>query len=187
MPKFTEVFSTTAKVVLALVIISVVVGLTLSGFGGLGAAFHSPPADSEQTEADSISSRIPKTTWDRGIAKAIREHCIIDGMDEKEVIQSFGEPTEKRVVRRYGSNGNTETWWTWKLPSGNCLKYDGDKCAEQEDRDRIVRFTLNGHVFKEWAGCKDLDNQRRRVTDCGKKPNVNGDGSPCDPYSGDLF
>ena len=187
MAEFREVFSTTAKVVLALIIISAVIGSVWWGLGGLGAAVHSPPIDSTQRLADEISTGMPKTSWDRGVAKAIREHCIVDGMSEAEVIQSFGEPTEKQAIGHAGIVGTTETWWTWKLPPGDCLKYDGDKCAERVERNRTVRFTLNGHVFREFWGCKDLDNKPRKVTDCSKKPRVNSYGLSCDPYSGDLF
>jgi len=180
MAEFGEVFSTTAKVVLALIIISGVIGLVWWGLGGLGAAMHTPPVDQAQVSADEIITRMPKTTWDRGVAIAIGAHCIVDGMSEKEVLQSFGEPTEKQDF-------GTERDWIGNLPPGDCLKYDGDKCAEQVKRQRTVRFTVNGHVFREFWGCKDLDGKPRKVTDCSKKPKVNSYGLACNPYSGDLF
>jgi hypothetical protein len=150
MATFGDVFSTTAKVILALLIISAIGALAIKMLGGLGDAVRSPQIDQAQESADEIRNKMPQTRWAKGVAKAIKEHCVTDGMSEAEVVQSLGAPTEKR-------NYTGESEWTWKLAPGECQQYEGDNCLKREERRRTIQLTAKGNVFKEGWGCISLD------------------------------
>jgi hypothetical protein len=161
MAQFKDVFSTTLKVLLALLIISAVLGvgfLFLGGvIGGLASIAKSPSPttttenDVREDEADAIRTTMPKSLWDAGIARAVKKHCYTEGMSKEEVAQALGEPTQKTDHTSVGDD------WTWRLPSGKCLKYDGDKCAEQEKREKVIFFTPKGNVYLEGTSCRTIN------------------------------
>jgi hypothetical protein len=93
MAKFGDVFSTTGKVVLALVIISVGIGLTFEALGGLGNVVRSPQIDQYQIYADETRTGMPTTNWEKGLGRAVKEHCVTDGMSGEEVVRRWGEPS----------------------------------------------------------------------------------------------
>jgi len=146
------------KVLLALLIISVVIGLGAAILSGLGSVVGSPPASTDketdiyETEADTLRTMMPKSAWDEGIARAVKKHCFTHGMNKEEVVRALGEPTKKE-----DHSYNGESTWTWKLPPGKCLKYDGDKCVEQEERDQTIYFTANGNVRLAVDGCQTVN------------------------------
>jgi hypothetical protein len=161
MAQFKDVFSTTLKVFLALVIISAAIGVAFLFLGGLGSVVTSTSTNASstktevnkyQTAADAIRTSMPKKTWDKGLAKAVSKHCYTDGMNKEEVARALGEPTKKEDHAYDG-----ESTWSWQLAPGKCLKYDGDKCAEQEERKTVVYFSANGNVYLEGNSCKTLD------------------------------
>jgi hypothetical protein len=152
MATFGDVFSTTAKVILALLIISAVSAVAIKMLGGAVDAVRSPQIDQVQESADETRNKMPQTRWAKGVAKAIKEHCVTDGMSEAEVLQSLSAPTEK--TNYDGGEGGA---WTWKLPAGECLQYEGDNCVKREERHRTIQFTAKGNVFKEGWGCISLD------------------------------
>jgi len=158
MAQFKDVFSTTLKVFLALLIISAVIGVAGLILGGLGSAVNSPSVstktetDTHQTDADALRTTMPKKTWDRGVGKAVKKHCFTEGMNKEEMVQALGEPTKKED---YAYSG--ESTWTWQLPSGKCLKYDGNKCIEQEERRKTIYFTTKGNVYLQGSSCQTLN------------------------------
>ncbi len=162
MAQFKDVFSTTLKVLLALVLISAALGIGVLFLGGVIAGLGSKSApvststaksdnDARADEADSIRTTMPKSLWDAGMARAIAHHCYTDGMSEEEVAQALGEPASKAD---YGIRGAS---WTWQLPSGKCLRYDGDKCIQHETREKIIFFTAKGNVNLDGAACQTLN------------------------------
>jgi hypothetical protein len=158
MAQFKDVFSTTAKVLGALVIISVVVGLGFLFLGGLGSALapavsNSPARDAKPVEKDaedSLRTAMPRSVWDRGVARAVKHHCYVPGMNQEEVVRALGEPTQKSDMGDHGSD------WMWKLPPGKCVKYDGDKCVEQETKEGRVSFTPSGNVNYAVDACETI-------------------------------
>jgi len=157
MAAFKDVFSTTLKVFLALVIISTILGIGYvvvvgigAGVSSTGSSTQSNPFDPYDTRADAVRTRMPRTVWDKAIAKAIKRHCYIEGMSKQEIAQALGEPTEKQGY----SSGDT---WTWQLPPGKCVKYDGDKCVEQEKPHKVIFFSPNGNARLASSMCETLD------------------------------
>jgi hypothetical protein len=155
--QFKDVFSTTAKVILALVIISALVGVGFLVLGGLGGTLmpasstsSTRAATAEEDAADALRATMPKSMWDRGIARAVKHHCFVSGMNQEEVVRALGEPTQKTDLGDYGSD------WTWQLPPGKCLKYDGDKCVEQEKNEPRIAFTRKGSLHYATDGCETL-------------------------------
>lgn len=152
MAQFSEVFSTTAKVVGALVIISAIGGIGYFVLGAAGSAVTSPKK-SEATHtaaadylsetdkaADSRRTTMPASTWNHKMARASKFHCYTPGMNQHELVQSLGEPTQKKDDSISGG------YWIWQLSPGKCLKYDGDRCVEQEKREATIFFTAKGNV-----------------------------------------
>jgi len=99
-----------------------------------------------ETKPDALRTTMPKSVWDAGIARAAKKHCVTDGMSKDEVIRAWGEPSQKG-----------ESNWTWQLPSGKCLMYDGDKCVAKEERHKILFFTAKGNVYLEGDGCQTIN------------------------------
>jgi len=159
-PLFKDVFSITGKVLLALFIISVLVGIGTLIIGGVGARMSpakSPIMDeftkksrAEQDKADARRTTMPKSRWDRGVARAIKHHCVTNSMTEEDVLRAFGEPGEKTDLGIYGSD------WTWPLPPGKCLKYDGENCIEREKNNAMVGFSTKGNV-QATDGCHNIN------------------------------
>ncbi len=90
MTQFRDVFTTTLKVFLSLFLVSAVIGVAFLILGGLGSTVTSPNStktetDTYQTDADALRTTMPKKDWDRGIAKAVRKHCLTSGMSKEEV------------------------------------------------------------------------------------------------------
>src|SRR2546425_7419114 len=96
MAQFKDVFSTTAKVILSLLIISAVIGVAFLILGRLGSAIipanSSPPGAPGEDEADAIRSAVPAPTWDSVIVKAVTNRCVTDGMNKTEVLRAIGAP-----------------------------------------------------------------------------------------------
>jgi hypothetical protein len=159
MAQFKDVFSTTWKVLLALVLISAIIGACTIALGGLGwmmgRSSSTPSAASiavsaDDQAADALRTTMPKSIWDRGMARAVRNHCFTEGMSKEEVIRAVGEPTERNDY-----NSEIGSIWVWQLPPGKCLKYDGDKCIEQVKNSQTIIFTAKGSVRGQ-SGCETL-------------------------------
>src|ERR1700756_1961577 len=95
MAQFKDVFATTAKVILSLLIISAVVGVAFPILGGLrsevGSAAPGPARASGEDEDDTIRNSAP-AAWDSVMVKAVTNRCVTDGMNEAEVLRAIGEP-----------------------------------------------------------------------------------------------
>jgi hypothetical protein len=99
-----------------------------------------------EAEADARRTSMPKSQWDRAVAKAVAGQCTILGMSKQEVLLAFGEPTGREF---------DDTAWTWKLPDGACLKYAGDNCAERQHLEGFIHFTPNGYNLSYTDACED--------------------------------
>lgn len=160
MAQFKDVFSTTWKVLAALFLISMIVGVIIAILGGLGTVMvpaKSEPssvsamATAEDQAADGLRSTMPKSRWDWGMARATKNHCITEGMSKEEVVKAVAEPTERRDY-----SADVGSIWEWHLPSGKCLKYDGDNCIEQGKNSQTILFTPKGHVRGQPEGCETI-------------------------------
>jgi hypothetical protein len=161
MPEFKVVLSTTAKVLLSLVVISAVIALGIGLLGGIAALSNqaatttkaaAPASDLTAEAADTLPTTMPKSSWDRGIARAIKHHCFTDGMSRDEVVNALGEPTGKsEYAGKIGSS------WSYQGAPGKCLRYQGELCVERETHRTIVFFTHNGNVEMESRECQSLN------------------------------
>lgn len=137
MAQFKDVFSTTAKVILSLLIISAMIGVAFLIVGGIGSAVApvnsgvgAPGAD----EADALRVTVPKSAWDSVIAKTAANHCVTDGMNKEEVLRAVGEPD-----LRYDGTGISS--WTWHPRKTN---------------ETTIFFTAKGNVYLWSSGCKTI-------------------------------
>lgn len=167
---FKTIFSTTAKVWASVILIAAIVCAAVLILGGLLAGLGSvaKSADSgvstatddmgryvdeaRRRAADGRRSSMPRSAWNAGIARAIKNDCVTDGMNQSEVLQALGQPAEK-----------TDYDWKWNLRPGKCLKFDGENCAEREQNQEIVFFTPNGNVYKTGENCQTLDQKDQYV------------------------
>jgi hypothetical protein len=139
MAQFKDVFSTTAKVVLSLLVISAVIGVAYPILGGLGSASASPtvtPSGAPGEEgADTMRSAAPPAAWNSLLAKAVANQCVTDGMNEAEVLRAIGEPNVRYDGRAISS-------WTWHPRQLN---------------ETTIFFTTKGTVYLWNSGCKSLN------------------------------
>lgn len=142
-PSFGKVFSTTGKVFLALVLIcvgiSAVFGMIAllersSTRSSAGSSLH----DYENKVADEKRTSMPLSKWNKGVAAAIKQHCPAVGMNKEEAEKAVGKPT----------NPSDSAWSFERDIEKECIKYDGDKCAEHriDHETSFVEFSPNGHV-----------------------------------------
>ena len=105
-----NLFSTTAKVILSLLIISAMIGVAFPILGGLGSAVEplnsNSPGTPGEEETDTIRNATPAQAWNNLLVKAIANQCVTDGMSEAEVLLAIGEPNERYVDQEISS-------WTW--------------------------------------------------------------------------
>lgn len=166
MTSFSEVFSVTVKVLLALVLVSVIIGggFLILGLIGTSPAGHSmSAAEAEWDEvidrdrADFAHQAMPISKWNNAVLRARARHCVFRGMSKDDVLASFGPPTEKNETNDSGKNGSSWTWkWVWH--SGDCIRYQGDTCAEykHEEKWKTIYFTPKGNVETRSDGCEKL-------------------------------
>lgn len=142
-PSFGKVFSTTGKVILALVLISVGISAVLGMIRLLDSSTRSNASSSnlhdyENKVADEKRTTMPLSKWNKGVAAAIKQHCPAVGMNKEEAEKAVGKPM----------NPSDSTWSFERDTEKECIKYDGDKCAEHkiEHETSFVEFSPNGHV-----------------------------------------
>lgn len=150
MPKFGEVFSTTLKVLGALFLISLGVGLIYFIVGGIGASISNKPVtahavkqqpDRYDDEADNMRTSMPMSQWNKLVAAGIKQHCAFKGMTREDAEQALGKPT---ALSRY--HDGSETWTYVMVDQKKCERYEGDKCAEYAKDQHIVFFSPGGHI-----------------------------------------
>lgn len=98
-------------------------------------------------EADEMSSTMPKSRWNRRVAKAIKLHCVIEGMSKEEVSEALGKPTS--VDANEGSTTFGEVWNYSTVDKKDCLKYAGDTCSQFAERYERIQFSLKGFSTDE--------------------------------------
>src|ERR1700732_5253767 len=59
-------------------------------------------------EADAFHTTMPKSVWDKGIERAVKKRCFIQGMNKEEVTRAVGEPTTK-------TSSPSGSSWTYQL------------------------------------------------------------------------
>jgi hypothetical protein len=139
MASFGDIFSTTWKVLLALFLISLGIGFIYLVIGVIGRSGggDSHIGSDERTRnyhaerADAAYTTMPKSQWDRGIERCIKEHTVIEGMTKDQVKQAVGggEPWSYSIVTLKGSEEK-------------CMKYEGEQCAEYPP-DEVKHFSLH--------------------------------------------
>jgi hypothetical protein len=144
MANFGEVFSTTWKVLLALFLISLGVGLVYLVIGvmahsGGGSASDDSTRIYHVKNADEAHTGLPKSQWDREIKRCIKEHTIVEGMTKDQVKQAIGggEPWLYSLVTLKGSYQK-------------CIRYEGEQCAEyppDEVKSFALHFTPKGNLI----------------------------------------
>lgn len=155
MAQFKDVFSTTAKVIAAVFIVSAIIGVGFLFWGGVvsfvASSSSSAPVEKNHYEEDADARRttMPLSKWNRGIKLAAKNQCVTDGMNEDEVASAVGQPSSK-----------SPSSWRWKLAPGKCLKYQGDTCAESEQNEAIILFTSKGNVYLHSANCETLSSKQ---------------------------
>jgi hypothetical protein len=136
--KANHVFSTTAKVVLSLLIILAVIRGAFPTVGGPGSAVVAANSNrggaTGEEEADMIRNSAPVPEWDSIIVKAVTNRCVTDGMNGAEVLRAIGEPDERFDSAEISS-------WSWHPRKLN---------------EATIFFTPNGNVYLWDSGCKNL-------------------------------
>jgi hypothetical protein len=166
---FSQVFSVTGKVILALFVIGLGIGLLYLIIGALGNTGYSGSSSGSATDysrtylesrayydkdADEAPTKVPLSQWKTMIAADIAGHCVRPGMTSDEVRRAVGEPTSKEVVpppNGDASSNGGEAWQYVKREqvSKPCSKYEGDKCAdpvEYKTEKATLYFSPNGHL-----------------------------------------
>src|SRR5438477_2576802 len=135
MATFNEVFSTTWKVLLALILISLGIGFIYMIIGAIGNGSRSSTSSHELSSpgidyehADTAPTKMPKSVWDRMVKGNLDAHVPMEGMSKEQIAQILGKPTTSAAT----SNGmGGETWiYTKVVKKGECQKYEGDNCVQ---------------------------------------------------------
>ena len=165
---FSQVFSVTGKVILALFVIGLGIGLLYLIIGVLGSAGYSGSSTSStdysstylnsrayyDKDADEASAKVPLSQWKTMIAADIAGRCVRPEMTNDEVKRAVGEPTSKEVVPPPAGDASLNNGKAWQYVkqeqvSKPCSKYEGDKCAEPVEyktEKATLYFSPNGHL-----------------------------------------
>ena len=165
-PKFSQVFSVTLKVILALFVISIIIGVGYGILVSIGKS-SSPSSinhdfsdtylnsrSSYNSGADDAHTKMPLSQWKRVIAEDIRGHCVRQGMTTHEVEKAVGKPTTAKVVNYGTSPDSTDKGEVWEYIVRNpiskpCSRYEGEKCAdpvEYETKKATLYFSPQGNL-----------------------------------------
>jgi hypothetical protein len=151
MPAFKDVFSTTWKVVLSLMIVSAIavfVYFLLSVPSRVSEQRSGKTGDDpfSRYDASDYQTKMPKSAWDKRVAWAVSHHCYFVGMSKVDAIQALGPPTEQ-----------VETSLTYYWLNKDCVRYEGNACAEHKKEQRII-FLYKGYVssFGKGVDCYTL-------------------------------
>jgi hypothetical protein len=162
MAKFSEVFSTTFKVIAALVLISLAAGaiylMVHSAASGDSSRVRETLDDvnkeqeQRNTAAEAKHTSMPLSKWNKLVAAAIKQHCAFEGMHKNDVEKALGKPAETSL-----NYDKTETWTYASEDQKKCVKYDGEKCVEHPTTKNIVFLTPGGYVYlgNTGPGCYD--------------------------------
>jgi Uncharacterised protein family UPF0547 len=82
-------------------------------------------------------SSVPKSIWEKKVQWAVQHHCYFSAMSQDEVVRALGKPAEE-----------TADNLTYKRPTEDCVRYDGDVCAEYKTEQQIV-FLKDGYEDKQ--------------------------------------
>jgi hypothetical protein len=150
MAKFSEVFSTTFKVVAALILISLGASVIYLFVAHANDSSKAPgPSDGANqyqaqlnAGADAKHTSMPLSKWNKLVAAAIKQHCAFEGMHKDDVEKALGKAAETSL-----NFDNSETWTYALEDQKKCVKYDGEKCAEHPKSRSIVFLTPGGNVY----------------------------------------
>lgn len=166
MATFKEVFSTTTKVLLSILVISLVLGLVILIFysiGSQGSTSSSAGLSNPEVEyknADDAPTTMPKSQWDWMIESSLEVGTIVEGMSKSQVEQILRKPSSSRPTS-HGMGG--ETWiYTYVKKKGECRKYEGENCAEyapNEIENKTLYFSPKGNLTTggDFFGFKSCD------------------------------
>jgi len=159
MAKFSEVFSTTFKVIAALVLISLGTGIIYLIVSHVNESSkdsskareiykdESKREDARITNADAKHTSMPQSEWNKLLVTAIKQHCAFEGMHKGDVEKALGKPLE--TSHNYDS---TESCKYVFEDQKKCLKYEGEKCAEHPKNEGTVYLTPAGYVYLSNTG-----------------------------------
>jgi hypothetical protein len=164
MAKFSEVFSTTFKVIVALVLISLGAGLVYLIVTHVNNSAkesaqtrelykdESKREDERITNADAKHTSMPLSKWHELVAAGIKQHCAFEGMHKNDVEKALGKPVEASH-----NPDNTDSWKYTFEDQKKCLKYDGERCAEHPKSEATVYLTPAGYVYlgNTGPGCNE--------------------------------
>jgi hypothetical protein len=158
MPKFSEVFSTTFKVVAALFLLSLIAGVIYFFMTHVSESSNARETldDVHQAQAQRYAAAeakhtsMPLSRWNKIVAAAIKQRCAFEGMYKDDVEKAFGKPTETQH-----NYDQSDTWTFISEDARKCVKYDGDKCVEHPKNKDIVFLSPGGYVYlgDTGAGC----------------------------------
>ena len=157
---FSEIFSITWKVLLALFLISIGVGFVylIIIHGGVSSIRSGSKSDEGfkheyinakeyyDKKADEKHTTLPQSKWNQLIASAIKQHCPVEGMTQADAESALGKPSAFAPTK--GISGNGETWQYEQTTQEKCLKYNGEDCAEYQLKHETVTlyFSPSGHL-----------------------------------------
>jgi len=115
----------------------------------------------ENKRADEKRTSMPSSKWNQTIAAAIKNHCPLEGMNKEQVKSAIGTPDED-------SDGSF--WKYYKTVRNECVRYDGDNCAEyrEEKHTESFAFSPNGYLT-DYQEPSDIANNWIRAK-CFKEP-----------------
>ena len=158
MAKFSEVFSTTFKVIAALVLISAAAGIVyaiinhVNESGKIHEDYKAAVKEEDErfTKAEAKHTSMPLSQWNKLLAAGIKQHCAFEGMHKDDVEKALGKPSD--VSQNYDK---TESWTYTFEDQKQCLRYDGEKCAEHPKHQSVVYLTPGGYVYlgRTGPGC----------------------------------
>ncbi len=164
MAKFSEVFSTTFKVIAALVLISAAAGIVYAIMTHVNQSSkdretsreiykdEAKKEDERIIKADAKHTSMPLSQWNKLLAAGIKQHCAFEGMHKDDVEKALGKPSN--VSQNYDK---TESWTYTFEDQKQCLRYDGEKCAEHPKHQSVVYLTPGGYVYlgNTGPGCSE--------------------------------
>jgi hypothetical protein len=157
--KFGDVFAITAKVLGALFLISIGIGVVYTVIEAAGDVGRGPTSgnnvlgsiyieskDHYDKQADEKHSLLPESKWHKLVSAAIGQHCPVEGMTKEETEKAVGKPQSSAPFP--GPRGKGEVWIYEISTDGGCLKYDGERCSEHKIERKATKFYFspNGNL-----------------------------------------
>jgi hypothetical protein len=192
-PSFGKVFSTTGKVILAIVLISACLAAGAAMLGVFGSVITRSSSSSKSLneemkgsytrEAERAPTSMPLSAWKYLVSLAVKEHCAFVGMTEADMEASLKSVPAKRLfIFTDPDDSGTEVKkvvytdksfdWLYQATKHICEKYNGDVCVQQHDdtkEEGRFHFTPNGifaYVLESGANSWDEKQASGQISEC---------------------